>query len=183
MPHTASSKHTHFCPRQWCGMGEKVLATRSRESHTGVLLHKLVRTQTVPHSLQAILGQSPSPPSPETPSTLGASLPGQRPPGLHVLLPPRTEMQQPQGAPRRDCTAAWVPQDPVALWVLWLPSLAGGEKPLEELCSWVTVGENRLPASQRGEGKTSSLSCLLRNGDLIVANSEFPCTGDVGVWV
>lgn len=92
-------------------------------------------------------------------------------------------MQQPQGAPRRDRAAAWAPQDPVALWVLRLPSSAGGEKLLEELCGWVTVRENRLAASQRGEGKTSSLSCLVQDGDLIVASSEFPCTGDVCVWV
>lgn len=47
---------------------------------------------------------------------------------------------------------------------------------------WVAVGKTD-EHGQQGEGKTSSLSCLVWDGDLIVTSGEFPCTGDVHAWV
>lgn len=60
-------------------------AISGEHPHPGVLLHELVRTQPVPYSLQV----TPDPRHHKAPSTPGAGLQGQRPPGVHILQPER----------------------------------------------------------------------------------------------
>lgn len=138
--------------------------------HPGVLLHKRVRTQPVPHSLRA----TPRPPLHQAPTPCGwcTGTKTTRSPPLaaartrDAAAPGAALLHGHPGTPRHRgcCGSPALPGPSSSCWRRWALGHCGGEG-----------------SKSGGAGKPCGLSCRVPAGDAAAASSEFPCTGDVRV--